>query len=253
MDPIKEAFTRAKIDIAKLQKEIYSLSQQVEELRNIILYQMSPININTFPTQSNIQTHQIEKKADEPQIPTHSINQPTNQHIIPTHNLTELNKVFYKGLKTPYNNISIGNEGVTTNQPTNQPTNQHIGNEGVYTHKQQKTHKIDRLEHISKVLESLGTIKKDIRKQFKCLTAQEMNLFSEIYKLEEQGFIVDYAILSEKLSLSEISIRDYTRKLIKKGIPIQKHKENNKKILLSISPEFKQIASLETIYQLREL
>ncbi len=80
-----------------------------------------------------------------------------------------------------------------------------------------------------------------------------MLVFSTIYQLEEQGFIVDYPLLASKLSLSESSIRDYTLKIIKKGIPLLKNKENNKKITLSISLDLKKIASLNTILQLREI
>jgi hypothetical protein len=68
-----------------------------------------------------------------------------------------------------------------------------------------------------------------------------------IYSLENQGFIVDYSILSEKMALSESSIRDYVLKISRKGIPIKKSKENNKKVIISIAPELKKMASLETI------
>ena len=80
-----------------------------------------------------------------------------------------------------------------------------------------------------------------------------MNIFTSIYELEEQGLIVDYSLLSQKLNLTEISIRDYIRKLISKGIPIIKNKENNKKIIISINPDLKRIASIQTIQMLREL
>ena len=80
-----------------------------------------------------------------------------------------------------------------------------------------------------------------------------MQVFSTIYELEEQGFIVDYNILSEKLNLTESSIRDYVLRLIKKGIPLGKNRENNKKITLSISRDLRKIASLETIHKLRAI
>ena len=80
-----------------------------------------------------------------------------------------------------------------------------------------------------------------------------MAVFSAIYQLEEEGLTVDYSILSTKLSLSESSIRDYIQRTIRKGLPIQKTKENNKKVILSISNDLKKIASLQTILQLREI
>ena len=80
-----------------------------------------------------------------------------------------------------------------------------------------------------------------------------MSVFSAIYTFEEQGFVVDYSLISQKLGLSESSIRDYTLKLIKKGVPILKLKENNKKVTLVISPELKKIASLQAILSLRQI
>jgi Mn-dependent DtxR family transcriptional regulator len=81
-----------------------------------------------------------------------------------------------------------------------------------------------------------------------------MLVFSTIYQLEEQGNReITYKLLSKTLKLSESSIRDYVQRMINKGISIQKEKVNNKKLLLTISPNLKKIASLPTIIQLREL
>jgi len=85
------------------------------------------------------------------------------------------------------------------------------------------------------------------------LTDHEMLVFSTIYLLEEENLQPDYRKIAEKLSLTESSIRDYVIKLINKGIPIQKEKQNNKKILLKISPELKKITPLSSIITLREL
>ena len=81
-----------------------------------------------------------------------------------------------------------------------------------------------------------------------------MIVFTTIYQLEEQNQDeIDYKTLSNKLKLSQSSIRDYIQRMINKGIPIHKNKINNKKITLSISPDLKKIASLPTIIRLREL
>ena len=68
----------------------------------------------------------------------------------------------------------------------------------------------------------------------------------------EEGY-TDYKNLSIKLGLTESSIRDYIGRLIKKGIPVEKTKINNKTIHLSVSSNLKKIASLPTILQLRAL
>ena len=80
-----------------------------------------------------------------------------------------------------------------------------------------------------------------------------MSVFSLIYSLDQSGEEVDYPVLAARLSLSESSIRDYVGRLIKKGIPVEKVKINNKTVHLSISPNLKKIASLSTILQLRSI
>ena len=80
-----------------------------------------------------------------------------------------------------------------------------------------------------------------------------MLVFSTIYQFEEQKIESTYKIISEKLELSQSSIRDYAQRIINKGIPIIKTKVDNKKIILSISQDLKKIASLSTILKLREL
>jgi len=103
------------------------------------------------------------------------------------------------------------------------------------------------------ILESLDSLKKEVRFKFKQLTNQEMLIYSTIYQLEEQSIEVEYTLISEKLNLSESSVRDYIGKIIKKGVPLDKIKRDNKKIILSIPQDLKKIASLNTIIQLREL
>jgi hypothetical protein len=218
MDPVKEAFSKVRSDMDEIRLQLSTLKQQMEELTR------------TF--------QQIQ------------LNQQTNKQPIPTYPTQEM--PLY-GLKSPISTISSGNRGVPTNQQTNKPTNQRTGNEGVTlpipTHERRATH----LGQLAELLSNLDDVKKEVRIKFKHLTEQEMVVFSAIYTLEEQGFIVDYSLLSEHLSLSEISIRDYTRKIIQKGVPINKTKVNNKRIALTISSDLKRIASLQTIQALREL
>ena len=113
-----------------------------------------------------------------------------------------------------------------------------------------KEHK--EIKDIIEILDSLDNVKKEIRRKFKRLTEQEFLVFSTIYQLENT-VEVNYRILSEKLGLSESSIRDYVGRLIKKGISLEKTKLNNKNIRLSISEDLKKITTLSTILQLRDL
>jgi len=236
-EKIKNSFIKAKQDIHLLQSEINSLKQEISEIKQILI------------SSTNTPTNQ--------HIPSQTPTKPTNQHI-PSQTPTK--DTYLYGLKHQYIPISTRNEGVPTNQPTNQQTNQHTRNEGVPTLKVvsessnvDKNDKISNIDRVSEILNSLDTLKKELRHKFKKLTTQEMSIFSAIYQLEEQGFVVDYSLLSKKLNISEISIRDYVRKLLSKNIPILKSKENNKKISLSISPELKKITTLSSIIHLRNI
>ncbi len=168
-------------------------------------------------------------------IPTHNIQKSLNSQSIPTDNPP------FNALKTQILHISTGNEGVPTDKQTDKQTDQQI-----------KINK-NSMENALEILNSLDNIKKEIRLKFKDLTEQEFLVFSILYQFDENGINCDYKTLSQKLNLSESSVRDYIGKLMKKGIPVDKTKIKNKNILLSISPNLKKIASLNTILQLREL
>ncbi|MFA5061197.1 MAG: hypothetical protein WC494_02690 [Candidatus Pacearchaeota archaeon] len=147
-------------------------------------------------------------------------------------------------LKAQNNEFSTGNRGVPTDRQTNQQTDKPT----------QKPIDFHDFSRAGEILNSLDSIKKEIRLKFKRLTTQEMVVFSKLYTLEDENIPeITYRTLSLNLDLSESSIRDYINKLIKKGIPIQKIKLNNKTILLKISPDLRNIVTLSKIIQLREL
>jgi len=215
MDPIKEAFSKIKKDIMQLKNEINKLRVQIS-------------NIQTTPTHNQVFT------------PQQTDNQ-THISTLPTHNQDA------ESPYTPNSHSSIGNQGVPTDRPTNTQTDQQTHN---YT---QIRHKTD-FEQANEILSSLDSIKKGIRLKFKRLTPQEMLVFSTLYALEEQNIEeITYRTLAEQLQLSESSIRDYINKLTKKGVPIEKIRQNNKTILLKISQNLKNIATLDTIVRLRDL
>ncbi|MBX4196504.1 hypothetical protein KW805_02870 [Candidatus Pacearchaeota archaeon] len=223
MDPIKEAFTKAKEDINELRIQIEILTQTVEDIKRTLYQQIQ----------------------DTKQ---------TTQQITPTINTNPTDNLPLEGVKTSNMSTSTGNRGVPTDRQTDRQTDQHIpSNTKILYKADTNTQNINHIERVSQVLESLDAIKKELRVKFKRLTQQEMLIFSTIYQLEEENGSVDYPQVAAKLGLSESSIRDYVQKIIKKGIPITKTKENNKKIILSLLPDFKRLASLETILSLREL
>lgn len=256
---IKEAFSKAKQDILKLKEQIIFLDQETQFLRQTlddILYHQQLQHIiqhSSISTDQQTDTKMPQSSsiasipAQNSQIPTNEPQNPAHQHI---ESSTPAQNTSLKAVITSFSEVSSGNRGVPADRQTDQQTDQHIQNRDEI---HSKVDKISSFKHISTALETLDQAKKDIHSQFKRLTQQEMEVFTTIFTLEDQGFIVDYPLLAQKCSLTESSIRDYIQKLLKKGAPLLKTKENNKKILLKIAPELRKIASLPTIQQLRDL
>ncbi|MBI2046934.1 HTH domain-containing protein [Candidatus Pacearchaeota archaeon] len=220
-ESIKEAFLRVKEDITFLKQEANMLKLDLQELKELI----SEIK-NSLESQKNNSTHQ--------QIISTDAQKPSTHDFLSTDNLP------LKALKSQDLVVSIGNEGVSTDRQTHRQTDRHTGIP-------------INMDDAAQILSSLDNLKKELRLKLKKMTKQEMLIFSLIYQLEERGQIVDYKLLSEKLAITESSVRDHIQRLLSKGIPVDKERVNNKKIVLHIPQEFKKIASLSAILQLREL
>jgi DNA repair exonuclease SbcCD ATPase subunit len=265
---LKEAFAKVKKDIFSIGDELSSIKTQMIDYKAHIELLSSAIDslkielldIKSLIKMINIQSN---KPSNPPFIPTDIPSDasfyPSN-HTIPSNNPTV--PVEIRGSKSPILDISSGNEGVPTDRQTNQQTDNlryfsvdkdkisspiTLPEPALRPLKQQ-------IQEASDILDSLDSIKKEIRLKFKQITQQEMLVFSTIYQLEEQfpeG--IEYRQIASRLKLSESSIRDYVQKLISKGIPVDKIKLNNKKILLKISSKLRSIAPLEALIRLREL
>jgi len=221
MDYIKEAFQKVKQDIDSLKQEINFLTSNLVDIKEKV------------KEITDIMKQTKEKTSTDKQIIPASSTHPS------THNLP------LEALKDQNIGISIGNQGVSTDRQTDRQTD-------TYTQNNNLTPK-NSIENAIDILNSLDSIKKEIRFKFKRLTEQELLVFSTIYQLDEEKGNTNYKTLSKKLNLTESSIRDYIGRLIKKGIPIEKNKVNNKNIQLSITQNLKKIATLSTILQLRDL
>src|SRR3989344_2903174 len=254
MDPIKEAFQRAKQDIQSLKSEIHELKTALEELK-ISLQTDKPTDRHTISLQNQEKSQQTDIKT------------PTIQHINPTQNLNEPLKQPLYSLKSPNTSISTGNEGVPTdrqtNQQTNQQTDQHIQIKGKIEQKADNNTQNKELNEplntptdsqtdVAGILTTLNIYKNELAQKIRALTQQEFLVYTTIVQLEQEGCIVDYPLIATKLKLTESSIRDYTLKLLKKGVPLIKTKENNKKIYLSIPSDIKRIITLQNLMLLRE-
>lgn len=218
MDPIKEAFTKVKLDIATLQHEQQQTNQQINHLSEVITQLSQQMTLFQQTKAEQLPTNQQKKEQ-------------LNEHFNPS---------------------STGNEGVPTNQQINQPTNQYTGNEGVSAQEQTPTHTTTGLNELAGIVSSYHEVQKQLRNQVKTLTKQEFSVYATIYQLQLEGHTVDYPLIAQRLHLSEISARDYTLKLLKKGMPLVKTKQNNKKILLSLPSAMTSSASLPALLALYE-
>jgi len=248
---LEDAFAKVKVDILSLGNEVYSIKNELTELKNHMSALMESINslkIELFDIKNSFKT--------PTDIPTHSPKNPTYS-ALPSDIPTVPQEI--RGLKYPNLDTSTGNRGVPTDRQTDQQTDKKEAffvNKAYFDsfQKSQPQPLKKQIQEAEDILNSLDNLKKEIRLQFKQITNQEMLIFSTVYQLEDQfpeG--IEYRQIAVKLGLSESSIRDYVQKLISKGIPLDKIKLNNKKILLKIAPKLKNIAPLETLIKLREL
>ena len=141
-----------------------------------------------------------------------------------------LNEFYNYKLKNEILNeeISIGNEGVLnkqTNKQTVKQTNKQLNKQTI----------IDQTGEISK-------FQLNIEEYFRTLTKQELLVFLTIYQLEEElNRKIKFSDISSRLKLSESCIRGYIKRLLQKGMPLIRTKINNKIVLISLSPGFRDL------------
>lgn len=278
MEGIKEAFVKVKNDIDLLKKEFYFYEENIKEDRLKILEIcdiLDKINkkIDIIEDKNNYVLSKIEEKKqcldkkqdNKTHIKTeffdfllNSVDISTGNEGLET-NKTHIktDKIFFKPLNDQNTPISTGNQGVQTDKQTDRQTDNQT-EKSSYNKENSSldinlTHNNNSIDSAKDMLDSLDSIKKEIRLKFRRLTDQEMLVFSTIYQQDDEFGYSDYKMIAKKISLTESSIRDYVRRLINKGIPIDKDKINNKEIRLFISPNLKKIASLDTILTLKDI
>ena len=226
-----------------LREEIYFLKEEFNQIKEgfVEIYKI----LEKFKEDLDNLKEQVsfQNKTYNPQVPAEIKGSSTH----PYH---------FKPLKGQNTGISIGNQGASTDRQTDRQTDQQTPNTfdfGQNTINFKENQEKNTIDSAAEIIESLDKIKRQIRLKFKQLTDQEMLVFSTIYQFDEEKGYSSYKSLSEKLNLTESSIRDYIGRLIKKGIPLNKIKQNNKEIQLEIPHNLKKIATLGTILKLREL
>jgi len=218
MDPVKDAFVKVKEDIESLKEEMNQIKKSLIELCDLIPKMIKKQEIEAANT-----------------LPAHNLQLPAVEASNPAHNF------LFSPQKAQNEGFSTGNEGVPADRQTNQQTD-----------KSSQNKEKSSIDEAAEMLKSLDNLKEDIRFKFKNLTNQEWLIFSAIYQLDEEKGHSDYASIAARLGLTESSIRDYVSRLIKKQIPVEKKRVNNKLILLNVSPGFKQLATLGTLLRIRD-
>jgi len=194
MDEIKRAFQNVRLDIENLQREITFLKEDTREMRENLA-----------------EICDIIKKINEKMASTHPIPIQTSS----THSSTLQHTL--EALKGQNMAISTGNQGVPTDKQTDKQTDKH----DEFSFKKQ----VNSIDNAAEILDSLDSIKKELRLKFKRLTDQELLVFSTLYQLEEENSFTEYKTIAQRLNLTESSIRDYVGRLIKKRNP-RREKEN---------------------------
>ncbi|MEX0920889.1 MAG: helix-turn-helix domain-containing protein [Candidatus Pacearchaeota archaeon] len=254
-DKIKESFQKVKEDIRGLHSEINFLKNQFKDTREEMIKMLEILEKISKNTSEKHPTHPSTHNVEKPTTSTHPSTHPSS----------------FKPLKYQNLPISTGNQGVSTDRQTDRQTDtkhsktpeKQVPDRNIRDFNSQESStrlfdkktdsELESIDDAAHILESLDSVKKQIRRKFKRLTDQEFLVFSTLYQLEEEEGHADYRSLAKRIGLSESSIRDYIGRLVKKGVPIDKKRVNNKTIHLSISQNLKKITSLPTIFKLRDL
>jgi len=245
-------FKRVEKEIKSIKEELSSIKLTINSLNQVL----SKVNFPK-PAQSvsSSDIQQTQEKLNSTDTKTIGFREPIKQTI----NLEQEEK---QSIQQTIRHISTRNDGVPTDNSTDiQQTDKTIkipikssfkisdrSDTTFNTKNTQNRKNIDIKNLDSAVFE----LKQDLLNKFKELSQQEFKVFSAIYSLEESEQILDYALLSAKLNLTESSIRDYIMKLEKKGIPIIKEKLKNRRVSLHIRKELRDIFTLDKLLKIRE-
>lgn len=133
-----------------------------------------------------------------------------------------------------------------------------IGNQGVANSQRQPTD--DRPPTINDnrqrqpTVPGLIELKESLNSAFRRLTNREFSVFMAIYELDkEKGGYITYSELSLRLNISESTVRDFVNQLVRKNIPIDKCRDFNNKVSLSIKNEFKRLNLYQNLLKLKTI
>ena len=121
------------------------------------------------------------------------------------------------------------------------------GNDGVINNHQQSSTIINNKQ------QSISAIKSDFDVLFRGLTDREFSVFMAIYQLEEDlQAPVSYCEVSKILKITEITVRNYVNSMMNRGIPIEKHRQYNRKVSLSIKKDMRDLNLASKLLKIRQ-
>lgn len=91
-------------------------------------------------------------------------------------------------------------------------------------------------------LQAIAASRQELIERFSSLSKQELKTFLTIYDMSDEKGNASYPDVAKRLNLSEGCIRTYISGLMKKKIPVEKIKYNNKAVYLHIPKEFKELS-----------
>ena len=149
--------------------------------------------------------------------------------------------------KNNFFNSSTGNKGVVNSQQSTVNNSQQSSTMPNNTQQSKTQYNIKK-----DIRENLEKINSTLTFKFKSLTDRELSIFLAIYDLEIEKNEVSYADIANKLNLTESTIRTNVYRLIQKELPIEKERFFNKKVILSISNDFRNLNLINKILELRK-
>lgn len=221
---LKKAFSKVKEDINSINSKLEALERSINTLisQNNEQKQVNPL-VSSQNDQFKPQNNQI-KRFSSGNEGVQSINHSTiNQSITDqSHNLS----TYSRQIKENYDDKTEIQENRVLKRLS---TDQSLINQSL----------------------SIQSLKKDLEERFSSLTNQEFLLFLTVYQLEEDfGRPITYNDLANKLALTSGCIRGYVSSIMRKGLPLNKLKINNRTLTLSIKADFKDLNLKEKLISL---
>ena len=98
---------------------------------------------------------------------------------------------------------------------------------------------------------TLQALELDFEMQFRSLTDREFSVFMTILELEKQGHVVNFPLVANHLNVTETTVRGVANRLISKGLPVKKERHFNGKTSLLIKEAFHDLNLLNNLVRLR--